>query len=159
MKTTREEAKEESHNEHAEALQDLLQKNYDAEKGFKNAITKTESNNLKEFLKRQAVKHNRFATELDREIRALNETPKEEGSFGGKLSRAWMDIKVAVSGNHDEAILEECVRGEKDSAEEYEEALDENNFPPHLEEVLRKQLIVIKTMIAEVQNMEDLTES
>jgi len=155
MKTTREAAKEESHKEHAEALQVLLQKNYDAEKGFKKAITKTENDSLKEFLKRQAVKHNRFATELDREIRSLNEHPKEEGSFTGKLSRAWMDIKVAVSGNQDEAILEECVRGEKDSAKEYEEALDENNFPPHLEEVLKKQLSDIKTMIAEVKSMED----
>jgi uncharacterized protein (TIGR02284 family) len=159
MKTTREAAKEESHKEHAKALQVLLQKNYDAEKGFKNAITKTESDNLKEFLKRQALKHNRFATELDREIRSLNETPKEEGSFTGKLSRAWMDIKVAVSGNHDEAILEECVRGEKSSAEEYEEALDENKFTPHLEQVLKKQLSDINTMIAEVKSMEDLTES
>ena len=156
MKTTREAAKEESHKEHAEALQMLLQKNYDAEKGFKKAITKTESGSLKEFLKRQALKHNRFATELDREIRSLNEIPKEQGSFTGKLSRAWMDIKVAVSGDHDEAILEECVRGEKDSAKEYEEALDENTFPPHLEEVLKKQLSDIKTMIAEVKTMEDL---
>lgn len=155
MKTTREAAKEESHKEHAEALQELLQKNYDAEKGFKKAITKTENDKLKEFLKRQAVKHNRFATELDREIRSLNKHPKEEGSFTGKLSRAWMDIKVAVSGNHDEAILEECVRGEKDSAKEYEEALEENNFAPHLEEVLKKQLSDIKTMIAEVKSMED----
>jgi uncharacterized protein (TIGR02284 family) len=155
MKTTREAAKEESHKEHAEALQVLLQKNYDAEKGFKKAITKTENESLKEFLKRQALKHNRFATELDREIRSLNEHPKEEGSFTGKLSRAWMDIKVAVSGDHDEAILEECVRGEKDSAKEYEEALDENNFAPHLEEVLKKQLSDIKTMIVEVKSMED----
>lgn len=159
MKTTREAAKEESHKEHAEALQILLQKNYDAEKAFKKAISKTENESLKEFLKRQALKHNRFATELDKEIRSLNETPKEEGSFTGKLSRAWMDIKVAVSGNHDEAILEECIRGEKDSAEEYEEALDKNKFPPHLEEVLKKQLSDINTMIAEVKSMEDLTES
>ena len=157
METTREAAKEESHKEHAEALQILLQKNYDAEKGFKKAITKTDSHSLKEFLKRQALKHNRFATELDKELRLLNENPKEEGSFTGKLSRAWMDIKVAVSGNNDEAILEECVRGEKGSAKEYEEALDENRFPPHLEEVLKKQLTDIKTMIAEVKSMEDLT--
>jgi len=156
MKTTREAAKEQSHKEHAEALQVLLQKNFDAEKGFKKAITKTENDSLKEFLKRQAVKHNRFATELDKEIRSLNEHPKEEGSFTGKLSRAWMDIKVAVSGDHDEAILEECVRGEKDSAKEYEEALDENTFPPHLDEVLKKQLSDIKTMITEVKTMEDL---
>ncbi len=158
MKTTREAAKEESHKAHAEALQELLQKNYDAEKAFKKAITKTDSDSLKEFLKRQAVKHNRFATELDKEIRAMNETPEEEGSFTGKLSRAWMDIKIAVSGNHDEAILEECIRGEKDSAEEYEEALDENKFSPHLEEVLKKQLSDIRTMIAEVESMEDLPE-
>jgi len=159
MKTTREVAKEESHKEHAEALQMLLQKNYDAERGFRKAITKTENASLKEFLKRQALKHNRFATELHTEIRSINETPIEDGSFTGKLSRAWMDIKVAVSGNDDEAILEECVRGEKGSAEEYEEALQENKFPPHLEQVLIKQLSDINIMIAEVKSMEDLADN
>lgn len=159
MKTTREAAKEESHKEQVEALQVLLQKNYDAEKGFKKAITKTENENLKEFLKRQASKHNRFTTELDKEIRSLNAKPKEEGSLAGKLSRAWMDIKVAVVANDDKAILEECIRGEKNSAEEYEEALDENKFPSHIEEILKKQLNDINTMIAEVKSMEDLIES
>lgn len=159
MKTTREAAKEASHKEKVEALQVLLQKNYDAEKGFKKAITKTKNEGLKEFLRRQAAKHNRFATELDKEIRSLNAKPIEEGSLAGKLSRAWMDIKVAVVANDNKAILEECLRGEKNSVEEYEEVLDENKFPPHIEEVLKKQLSDINTMIAEVSSMEDLKES
>lgn len=156
MKTTREKAKEETHKDIVNGLQVLLQKNYDAEKGFKNSIAESKNEHLKEFLKRNAVKHARFATELDKEIRLLNAKPKEEGSTSGKLRRAWMDIKVAISANDDKIILEECIRGEKDSAKEYEEILEEMKSHPKIEEVLKKQLSDINTMIAEVKSMEDL---
>jgi hypothetical protein len=67
MKTTREEAKEESRENLVDNLQSLLEKNYDAEKGFKNAITNAKDENLKNYLKNQFAIRNRFATELDKE--------------------------------------------------------------------------------------------
>ena len=74
MKTTLEEAKENSHEDIVNHLQQLLEKNYDAEAGYKKAMTDADSSQLKNFLKQQAVLRNRFATELDKEIRDLNET-------------------------------------------------------------------------------------
>ena len=128
METTREKSREESHKHLVHCLQELLEKNYDAEKGFKKALKDSDSHNLKEFLKMQAVQRNRFATELDKELRSLNEEPKDNGSATGSLHRAWIDIKTAFTGKDDEAILEECIRGEKASVEEYEEKLKKNNI-------------------------------
>ena len=68
MKTTLEEAKENSHEDIVNHLQQLLEKNYDAEAGYKKAMTDADSSQLKTFLKQQAVLRNRFATELDKEI-------------------------------------------------------------------------------------------
>ncbi|HBL80969.1 MAG TPA: hypothetical protein DDZ79_14150, partial [Aequorivita sp.] len=115
MKTTHEKAKEHNHDKLVDNLQELLEKNYDAEKGFTKAMKDAKNNNLKKFLQQQALQRNRFATELDQQIRNLNETPKESGSFTGDLHRTWIDIKSAIAGNTDEAVLEECIRGEKAS--------------------------------------------
>lgn len=158
MKTTREAAREESHNELVNDLQELLEKNYDAEKGFKNAIEDSKDRGLKHFLKTQALQKNRFVTELDAIIRTLNEEPKEKGSTTGGLHRTWMDIKTALSSNKDEAVLEECLRGEKASRKEYEEKLDNKFLPPEISRVLQKHLAEIKETIAGVATLEDLAD-
>lgn len=158
MKTTREEAKEESHQNLVDNLQELLEKNYDAEKGFKNAMEDSKNPRLKQFLKKQALQKNQFVTELEHLIRSLNEEPKEKGSTKGDLHRTWMDIKNALSSNKDEAVLEECIRGEKASKKEYEEKLKENYYTPEVTRIISAQLEEIKLTIAEVKTLEDLAD-
>ncbi|HNP68816.1 MAG TPA: PA2169 family four-helix-bundle protein [Aequorivita sp.] len=158
MKTTHEKAKEHNHEKLVDNLQELLEKNYDAEKGFTKAMKDAKNNNLKKFLQQQALQRNRFATELDQQIRNLNETPKESGSFTGDLHRTWIDIKSAVAGNTDEAVLEECIRGEKASWSEYEEKLKEQNFPPNISTVLQKQASEIHNTLNSVKTLEDLAD-
>lgn len=159
MKTTNEKAKEHNHEKLVDNLQELLEKNYDAEKGFAKAMKDAKDANLKNFLKEQAAQRNRFATELDHEIRSLNETPKESGSFTGDLHRTWIDIKSAVAGNTDEAVLEECIRGEKASWNEYNEKLKEENFPPRIADVLQKQASEIHNTLESVKTLEDLADN
>ncbi len=158
MQTTREEAREESKENLVNNLQGLLEKNYDAEKGFKNAVNNANDKNLKEFLKNQSARRQRFATELDKEIRSLNEEPKESGSTTGDLHRSWMDFKSSITGSNDEAVLEECIRGEKASEKEYRESIKQNHFPPHIESVLNNHLNQIQTTLSKVKTLESLAE-
>lgn len=158
MKTTKEQADQKIHEELVDNLQNLLVKNYDAEKGFAKAMNDAKDGSLKNFLKHQAAQRSRFANELDKEIRNLNEKPKESGSVTGGLHRTWIDIKTAVTGEKDEAVLEECIRGEKASVEEYEERLQKNNFPPHVSSLLNNQLSEIKSTLNKVKTLEDVAD-
>ena len=158
MKTTNENAKEKNHETLVDNLQGLLEKNYDAEKGFTKAMKDAQNPRLKNFLQKQAAQRSRFTNELSQIIRNLNEEPKKSGSFTGDMHRAWIDIKSAVSGNEDEAVLEECIRGEKASWEEYDEKLSNENFPPHIAEVVQKQASEIHNTLNTVKNLEDLAD-
>lgn len=158
MKTTRESAKEASQKERIEHLQELLEKNYDAEKGYKKVLEQADSNNLKRFLKEQAVIRNRFATEIHTVIRSLNAEPKEKGSATGDLHRTWIDLKTMFTKNDDEAVLEECLRGEKASLKEYEKKLEETVFMPETKAMLEKHLKEIRTTLSEIQHLEDLAD-
>ncbi|MEX0995454.1 MAG: PA2169 family four-helix-bundle protein [Flavobacteriaceae bacterium] len=158
MQTTREEARIDSKENLVGNLKGLLEKNYDAEKGFKKALNNANNEHLKNFLKTQAVQRNRFATELDNELRTMNEKPKESGSATGTIHRTWMDFKSTIAGNNDEAVLEECIRGEKASEKEYRNSLKENHFPPNIENVLNKHLNEIQTTLSQVKTMESLAE-
>lgn len=159
MKTTKEQADQDIHKNLVNNLQELLEKNYDAEKGFAKAMKDAKNTRLKSFLQTQAAQRGRFANELNQEIRNLNETPKEGGSTTGSLHRTWINIKTALTGDNDEAVLEECIRGEKASVEEYEERLKENNFPPKVQSVLNNQLGEIRGTLSKVKTLEDIADA
>ena len=158
MKTTLEEAKEHNHEKLVGNLQELLEKNYDAQKGFSKAMEDAKNPRLKSFLQQQAAQRGRFTNELTQEIINLNAQPKESGSLTGDLHRTWIDIKSAVSGNEDEAVLEECIRGEKASWEEYDNKLKKENFPPNISNVIQNQASEIHSTLSKVKTLEDLTE-
>ncbi len=159
MKTTKEQADQNIHDEIVNNLQGLLEKNYDAEKGFKKAMEDAKSPNLKNFLMHQAAQRGRFANELTHELRNLNEQPKESGSATGTLHRAWIDIKTAVTGNSDESILEECIRGEKASWEEYSETLKNTNFPENISSIVSKQATEVHQTLSQVKSLEDIADT
>jgi uncharacterized protein (TIGR02284 family) len=158
MKTTRESAREASHKNLVHNLTDLLEKNYDAEKGYKKAIEHAKNPQLKKFLKEQAVQRNHFATEVDKQLHLLNEHPGESGSTLGTMHRYWIDLKTSITKKDDEAILEECLRGEKASLKEYEEKLKKNFLPPAIKEMLERHREKISRTVKEIKILEDLED-
>ena len=158
MKTTREAAREASHKMLVDALNALLEKNYDAEKGFKKAIEHANNPELKQFLKKQAVQRNHFATELDKQIHLLNEHPREssDGSAMASIHRFWIDFKTAFSRKDDESILEECLRGERSSLKEYDEKIEKHILPPAVKTMLEDHRDKIRHTLNKIKVLEDL---
>lgn len=128
-------------------LNELLIKNYDAEKGYMNAAENVDSPTLKIFFKRRATERNEFAKELRTEILQYGEILEKTGSFEGTMHRNWMTLKSLFSTNDEEAILEEAIRGEKASLEEYDHIMKDRNLPPTIDSMLLKQRNAIQAAI------------
>ncbi|MFC0603125.1 ferritin-like domain-containing protein [Winogradskyella pulchriflava] len=136
-------------------LNELLTKNYDAEKGYINAMKEVDNVNVKNFFKNRAEERSRFARQLRTEILTYGEIPEDSGSFKGTLHRNWMSLKATFSSNNEETILNEALRGEKASLEEYNELLSDNSFPSRLVDLLRKQRNSIEAAINSVKMYEE----
>ncbi|RXG15233.1 putative protein (TIGR02284 family) [Leeuwenhoekiella aestuarii] len=156
METTREQAKQQSHDETVASLQELLEKTYDATAGYKEALKKAEHVHLKKYLKERAALRDRFATELSDALIRLDEKPREKGSTTGDLHRTWMNIKQAFNTDKDEAILEECIRGEKASIEEYEEVLQKKPYRPEITNIITSQKREVEQSLSNIKTLEDL---
>ena len=128
-------------------LNELLIKNYDAEKGYLNAMENVDSPELKMFFKRRATERSQFAKELRTEILRYGEIPEDSGSFKGTMHRNWMSLKSLFSSNDEEAILEEAIRGEEASLEEYKDILKDRTLPPSIDSLLIKQKNAIQAAI------------
>ncbi|GAA4308384.1 hypothetical protein GCM10023115_37080 [Pontixanthobacter gangjinensis] len=135
-------------------LNELLEKNYDAEKGYKLAAEKVKREDLKVFFAERAQERYDFGHELKSEIRNFGENPEKGSSLAADAHRSWMNLKTSLSGDKDEAVLEEAIRGEKAAVEEYENVLKESEIPASTANILMKQKNGIVASLNEVKTLE-----
>ena len=136
-------------------LNELLIKNYDAEKGYINAMKEVDNVTIKNFFKSRAEERARFARQLRTEILTYGELPEDSGSLKGIVHRNWMSLRATFSTNNEETILVEALRGEKESLEEYNELLSDTRFPERLTNLLREQRNAIEAAINSVKVYEE----
>ena len=139
-----------------EKLNDLLEKTYDAEKGFKKAAENTDHKQLKSFFENKAKQRYDFGHELKVEIKTFGQKVDQGDSIAGKAHRAWMDVKALFSLDSAEAMLEEAIRGEKAAVEEYKEVLEDTSLPSSTAAILRNQKEAIENGLANIKMLEDL---
>ncbi len=137
-------------------LNALLEKNYDAVKGYKNAADDVKKAELKSFFSSYITQRSSFGQDLQREIRALGGDPAKDGSAAAGLHRTWMDLKTALSSDKEESVLEECIRGEKAALEDYEDILSDYDTPASLRSVLEAQRGGIAEALRKLKAMESL---
>ena len=140
--------------EMADKLNELLQKNYDSEKGFRNAVDDVENPQLKTFFKEKAQERYDFGHELKSEIRNFGEAPEKGSSAKADAHRTWMDLKSDLSGNNEEAVLEEAIRGEKLAVKNYNEVINNIDFPPSTKNLLLKQRNAIQSTLENAKSLE-----
>lgn len=137
-------------------LNDLLEKTYDAEKGFKKAAENVDNIPLKNYFQRKAQERYDFGHELKTEIKEYGQKIDKGDSLSSKAHRSWMDIKAFLSKDNEEAMLEEAIRGEKSALDEYEDVLNETALPPSTESLLLKQKGKIRAGLSTIKSLEDL---
>ncbi|PKD20617.1 hypothetical protein APR41_13150 [Salegentibacter salinarum] len=135
-------------------LNALLEKNYDAEKGYKYASENSQNPQLKAFFSERAQERYDFGHELKTEIRDFGENPEKGSSLAGDAHRTWMNLKTNFSGNKDEAALEEAIRGEKVAVDEYEDVLKDPEIPPTTANLLLKQKNGIVAALNKLKSLE-----
>lgn len=138
----------------AKKLNTLLEKNYDAEAGYKKAAEDVKNPTLKTYFQSRAKDRYDFGHELKDEIRSFGKEPDKGTSLTGDLHRAWMDLKSAFSSDKEEAILEEAIRGEKAAVKDYNEIINDREVPPSTSNILIKQRNSVEEALIKAEALE-----
>ena len=140
-------------------LNELLEKNLDAEKGYKESAEKVDNNTqLAAFMRTSATTRGQFAQELRGEIVSLGGDPTESTSAASNLHRTWINLKDAFSGDDNEAVLEECIRGEEAALKDYDEAIKSSVLPHSSQAIVEKQRTQISEALSEVRGLKSLAD-
>lgn len=139
-------------------LNELLEKTYDAEKGFKKAADNATDARLKRYFEDRAQERYNFGHDLKREIKSFGKEVEKGDSLTSKAHRFWMDTKALFSTDNDEAMLEEAIRGEKASLDEYREVLAETSLPSSTRNLLTVQKDRIANTLNNIKVLEDIED-
>ena len=146
----------ESNNQAIELLNDLLEKNRDAEKGYLRAAEASDNQQLSAFFIQSADTRRGFSQALYDEIKALGGLPDDHSSVASNLHRAWINLRANVSSRPDRAIIEECARGEKLALQDYDKALGDESTTPSTHRLLAEHRRNIKSALQELEGLEVL---
>lgn len=158
---------ENNNNDLLETLNDLVQINTDRTKGFENALKQLQEEGVKEELTTSELKNlflsyidqsRQFRMQLAKEIEVLGGNTEMDTSAGGKIHRAWIDLKTTFTGHSTHSILEECEFGEDAILKAYDSALEEN-IPAYIRDMLNDQLAELTEAHDEIKALRDSTEA
>jgi uncharacterized protein (TIGR02284 family) len=134
-------------------LNRLIRTCIDGQNGFESAAQNVGDLNLKRLFESYAQQRTEFATELQQELRLVGEEPTDRGHATAALHRGVMEVKAAVSGGDEGAIISECERGEDLAVEAYESALGES-LPDELRRLVERQFLRIKEAHDQIRSLE-----
>jgi uncharacterized protein (TIGR02284 family) len=137
----------------ADILNGLLETVRDGENGFRSAANGVDDAELKRLFLSLRTQRAEFAAELESEILRLGKEPAEHGHLAGAMHRGWIDIKAAVTGKDEGAIIGEAERGEDFAVKEYREAL-QKGLPAAIQLVVERQYTQIQDAHDHVRSLE-----
>ena len=137
-------------------LNELLEKNLDAEKGYREASEQVGHPPLASFMKNNATVRGQFAQELRGEVVSLGGTPTESTSVASGLHRTWISLKESFSSNDHEAVLDECIRGEEAALKDYDEAIESGILSHASQTIVEKQKIQVNEALSKVRSLKSL---
>ncbi len=139
-------------------LNNLIQTCKDGENGFNEAAQGVSSADMKDIFMRYSQQRSQFASELQDAVSKLGGDPQTSGSIAASLHRGWIDIKSAVSGQDEGAILSECERGEDSAVDSYQSALKEA-LPSDVNSVVERQYQQVKEAHDRIKGLRNMSNS
>ena len=95
----------------------------DSINGYRDAASHAESSRFQELFRKAADERSQVVETLRAAVTRLGGNPEDDGSFLGKTHQRFLDLKAAVTGRDDQAIINEVERGEDYLKEKFEAAI------------------------------------
>ena len=148
-------------NQHlAGILNDLIRINNDRMEGYQQAIKEAGDDDvdLKAIFSRMVDESRQYVAELSHEVYKLGEEPAASGTTVlGKIYRAWMDVKSALTGSDRLSLLESVEFGEDAAQKAYQEALvSDETLSIDIRQLIAKQKQALKVSHDTIRKFRDM---
>lgn len=140
-------------------LNDLIEINNDRIKGYEKAIEeiKDGDQDLKTLFARMIEESREARNALGKEVQVLGADmePADATTTSGKIYKAWMDVKAIFTGHNRHTVLSNCEFGEDAAQKAYKIALEDENLPEYLRQMIEQQKQKFKGSHDEIKALRD----
>ena len=137
-----------------DVLNTLIEVSKDGEFGFAACAEYARSPALRTLLQRRADDCGQAARELQQAVQRHGGSPELHDSVAGALHRGWVAARSRLSGYRDEAILEECERGEDLALRQYADAIV-NPLPADVHAMVQRHLQGVTRTHDQIRRLRD----
>jgi len=137
-----------------DTLNKLIDTCKDGEYGFRTSAEHVRSEHLRSVFLERAESCRQGATELQQAVVRCGGEPDEHSSASGTLHRGWLGLKGVLTGDRDQAALNECERGEDAALARYREAL-KHDLPSDIAEIVQRQYEGVKRNHDQIRSVRD----
>jgi uncharacterized protein (TIGR02284 family) len=102
----------------------------DSINGYRDAAENSESGRFQQLFREMADERSTVVEDLRAEIRRLGGDPPNDGSLAGQTHQRFLDLKAAITGRDDKAIINEVERGEDYLKGKFKAAVEEDELSP-----------------------------
>jgi uncharacterized protein (TIGR02284 family) len=127
-----------NHSDEISTLNTLIATTIDSITGYENSAKDIDNQRFAEIFRQRANDRQRVVQELRDEVRRLGGNPEDDGSFMGKTHQRFEDLKAAVTGNDEKAVIDEVERGEDYLKEKFEAALNSDTLSGEARSVVER---------------------
>jgi uncharacterized protein (TIGR02284 family) len=100
----------------------------DSVNGYRDAAENSKNSRFQQIFRERADERSKCVDDLRSCVRSLGGDPEDSGSFMGKTHQSFLDLKAAVTGRDEQAVVNEVERGEDYLKEKFQTALDDGNL-------------------------------
>lgn len=112
-----------------EVLNGLIKTTLDSVGGYRDAADSIDDPQCKTLFADRASQRQQLAAELQQRVRSLGGEPQTDQGVVGKMHNKFVELKSAVTGGSDKAVIDEVERGEDHIKERFEDALEHDDLP------------------------------
>jgi uncharacterized protein (TIGR02284 family) len=147
------------HNEAISTLNTLIATTIDSITGYEDSAQNIHDERLREIFRSRANERQQVVQELRTEVRRLGGDAEESGSFLGKAHQRFEDLKAAVTGRDEKAIINEVERGEDYLKEKWQAALQSGNLHGETHDVVERCYQSVKSGHDQISQLKHGLES
>jgi len=131
----------------------LIETCKDGEEGFRTAAESLSDPDLRTLFQMYSKQRAQFAGDLQNEVIRRGGEPPSGGHVSASVHRGWMNLKSAITGKDEAAVIAECERGEDAAVKNYEDAM-KGGLPSDLRTIVETQYYEVKDVHDRVRSME-----
>ena len=125
-------------------LNGLIATTIDSVDGYEESAKAVDSNRFAELFRARAQERRQVADDLRAEVRRLGGNPEDDGTLLAGAHRAFVDLKAAVTGQDDKAVVAEVERGEDHIKAKFESALADDGLDPTVRSAVERSYGSVK---------------